>query len=150
MKPLFILIGIFLATILVQKIVNQRVDYRLAGQIAFSSMLLFTALGHFIFTDGMTAMLPPIIPYRREVVLITGCMEIVFALSLFYPKYRMIIGYLLLVFLVLVTPANIYAAINHIDFQSGSKYGPGLNYLWFRIPLQVLFIIWVFLITLKK
>lgn len=40
-------------------------------------------------------------------------------------------------------PANIIAAKQKINLEKASYDGPGLAYLWFRIPLQVLFIGWV-------
>jgi hypothetical protein len=42
-----------------------------------------------------------------------------------------------------MTPGNIKAAVNHIDYQKGTNNGPGPTYLWFRIPLQLFFIGWV-------
>ncbi|WP_331145734.1 hypothetical protein [Hymenobacter sp.] len=45
-------------------------------------------------------------------------------------------------FFVLILPANIHAALHHINYQKGTTDGPGPRYLWFRIPLQLLFIAW--------
>jgi uncharacterized membrane protein len=55
----------------------------------------------------------------------------------------------LIVFFVLLLPANINAAIKHIDYQKGTFEGQGLNYLWFRIPLQILFIVWTYMSAIK-
>jgi len=44
---------------------------------------------------------------------------------------------------ILILPANVYAAINKIDYEKGNYSGNGLKYLWFRIPLQIFFIEWV-------
>jgi hypothetical protein len=41
-------------------------------------------------------------------------------------------------------PANIKAAINNINYQTGALNGNGPSYLWFRIPLQLFFIFWVY------
>jgi hypothetical protein len=30
------------------------------------------------------------------------------------------------------------------DYQKGTRDGSGTNYLWFRIPLQIVFILWVY------
>ena len=46
---------------------------------------------------------------------------------------------------VLALPANIYAAIKRVDYQKATFNGSGANYLWFRIPLQILFIVWMYL-----
>jgi uncharacterized membrane protein len=50
---------------------------------------------------------------------------------------------------VLILPANIQAAIKRIDYQKGTTDGPGVNYLWFRVPLQILFITWVYLFAIR-
>jgi hypothetical protein len=39
--------------------------------------------------------------------------------------------------------ANINAAIHKVDYEKATYEGPGISYLWFRIPLQLLFIAWV-------
>jgi len=49
----------------------------------------------------------------------------------------------------LILPANSYAAVKKIDLEKANYNGSGLNYLWFRIPLQVLFIGWVYWFALK-
>jgi uncharacterized membrane protein len=49
----------------------------------------------------------------------------------------------LIFFFVILLPANIYAAMKGVDYQKGSYGGNGLTYLWFRVPLQLLFIAWV-------
>lgn len=38
---------------------------------------------------------------------------------------------------MLILPANIYAAMNNVDHEKASVAGKGMNYLWFRIPLQI-------------
>jgi len=52
-------------------------------------------------------------------------------------------GWWLIVFFVLMLPANINAAVKKIDYEKGTYTGSGPLYLWFRVPLQVLFIAWV-------
>jgi hypothetical protein len=51
------------------------------------------------------------------------------------------IGMALIIFFVVMLPANINAAVKHIDYQKGTTDGSGVNYLWFRVPLQVFFIL---------
>ncbi|WP_318311035.1 DoxX family protein [Flagellimonas crocea] len=149
MKPLFVLIGAFVLCSFVLKIFTKTIDYRLSARIAMSSMLLFTAIGHFAFLEGMSAMVPSFIPFKKEVVLVTGIMEILFAIALWFPQYRKTTGWLLILFLILILPANINAAINEINYQTGQLNGPGINYLWFRIPLQAFFAIWVYIASIR-
>lgn len=150
MKPLLILISTFCVTLLLLKAIKGAWDYYLAGRIAMCAMLLFTAMGHFAFTKGMAAMVPDLIPLKTEVVYATGILEILLAVGLLIPKYQMAVGWILVLFFVLVLPANIKAAIQHIDYQTGELNGKGPPYLWFRIPLQVVFILWVYFFAIKK
>lgn len=114
-----------------------------------SLMLVFTAVAHFTFTKGMAMILPDFIPSKIETVNLTGIIEIVAAIGLFIPNFRVITAWLLIAFFMLILPANIYAAIKHIDFQKGTFDGSHLRYLWFRIPLQILFIVWAYLSAIK-
>jgi uncharacterized membrane protein len=77
-------------------------------------------------------------------VYITGIMEIAGAAGLLLPMLARGTSIALIVFFVVMLPANIYAAANHIDYQKGTTDGSGINYLWFRVPLQLLFILWVY------
>ncbi|MAU14698.1 MAG: hypothetical protein CMH46_04070 [Muricauda sp.] len=144
MKPLFVLIFTFVISLLILKYTAQRLDYQLAGRIGMASMLVFTAIGHFLFMEGMSAMIPSFIPFKKELVVFTGIIEMVFAIALLYSKHQTLVAWLLIAFFVLVLPANIKAAIHHIDYQTGHQDGPGVSYLWFRVPLQLFFIVWVF------
>jgi uncharacterized membrane protein len=58
-------------------------------------------------------------------------------------------GWALILFFILVLPGNIKAAIHHIDYQKGTFDGYGPNYLWFRVPLQILFIGWTYISAIK-
>ncbi len=149
MKPLYILIGVFIIALLVLKIVNKQFDFSLAGRIAMACMLGFTAIGHFAFVDGMAAMIPNIFPFKKEIVFATGLLEIAFAIGLLFPKYQVLTGWALIAFFILILPANIKASMENLNYQTGEANGPGLSYLWFRVPLQVLFIVWVYLSAIR-
>ncbi|GAA4884107.1 membrane protein [Flaviramulus aquimarinus] len=112
-------------------------------------MLVFTAIGHFVFTKGMSMMIPEFIPFKEKFVYITGVFEILLAIGLLIPNLKVISGWTLIIFLLLMLPANIYASINNLNYQKGTFDGNGLAYLWFRIPLQILFIIWTYISTIR-
>lgn len=149
MKPLIVLLSVFAVSLLTTKFVRGNFELALSGRIAMSAMLVFTAVAHFSFTKGMAMMLPDFIPFKTETVYLTGIIEIAAAIGLFIPNFRIVTAWLLIAFLILILPANIYAAIKHIDYQKGTFDGNGLTYLWFRVPLQILFIIWVYLSSIK-
>lgn len=144
MKPLFVLLCAFGASYVLYSLFGVEGTLMRSGRTAMSIMLLFTALGHFKFPKGMAEMLPPVMPARAALVYITGFIEIIAAIGLMIPAVQKETAMLLILFFILILPANIYAAINNIDYQKGTKDGPGKSYLWFRVPLQVLFIVWVY------
>lgn len=149
MKPLIVLLAAFGLSVITVKIINGIYEFALAGRIALSAMLVFSAVGHFAFTKGMSLMVPAFIPFKTGIVYLTGFIEIVFAIGVLIPAYRIFAAWSLIVFLVLVLPANIYAAIKRVDYQKATFNGSGTNYLWFRIPLQILFIGWTYVSCIK-
>lgn len=143
MKPLLVLLGAFLLLVLASLIFSGEADFVLAGNAAMSIMLLFTAIAHFAYAKGMAMMIPGFIPYKKSVVFLTGLAEIAAAIGLLVPHLRSITSFLLILFFVMVLPANIHAARKNVDYQKATREGNGPAYLWFRVPLQVLFILWV-------
>jgi uncharacterized membrane protein len=143
MKPLIVLILAFVLSLLTIYLFNHHLDYIWAGNIGMSAMLLFTAIGHFAFMDGMTKMLPAILPFKKEIIGFTGLIEVAGAIGLLLPASRYETAMALIIFFILILPANILAAIKKVDYQKGTNDGPGMKYLWFRVPLQLFFIAWV-------
>jgi len=149
MKPLIILLLTFIICLFVIKFTRKEYDFALSARVAMSMMLVFTAIGHFVFTKGMSMMIPQFIPFKESFVYLTGIFEVLLAISLLIPKLKVISGWTLIIFLLLMLPANIYASINNVNYQKGTFDGNGLAYLWFRIPLQILFIIWTYICTIR-
>ena len=149
MKPLLVLLLSFTISIFAIKIIKKEYDFALSARIAMSIMLVFTAIGHFVFTKGMSMMIPSFIPYKESFVRLTGVFEILLAIGLLIPRLKVISGWALVIFLVFMLPANIYAAIHNINYQKGTFDGNGLAYLWFRIPLQILFIAWTYICSIR-
>jgi len=115
MKPLFVLIFVFGISVFAIKLTTHKYDLPLSARIAMSVMLLFTAMGHFIFTKGMAMMIPDFIPFKTEMVYMTGIIEIVAAIGLLIPGLRVLTAWLLILFFVLLLPSNIKASIKHIE-----------------------------------
>lgn len=118
-----------------------KVDKNLRGRIALAVLFVFTGTAHFYRTPEMMNMLPDFVRYKEEIIYITGVFEILGAIGLLIPRLKRIAGICLILMFILFLPANIYAAINHVDF-GGHKYGP--IYLLIRVPLQLFFIWWTF------
>ncbi|MEO3406062.1 hypothetical protein AAFN85_19275 [Mucilaginibacter sp. CAU 1740] len=143
MKVLLVLIISFILTATLSRFFMGDWNLTLSGNVAMMLMLWFASLGHFMFTKGMVMMMPSFIPFKGALVYLTGIMEIVLGPLLIVNATRHTAGIILLLMLVVMLPANINAAIKHVDFEKATYNGSGTGYLWFRIPLQVLFIAWV-------
>jgi len=149
MKLLVFLLIVFAIALLAIKIIFHKYEIALSARIAMSAMLVVTAIGHFAYTRGMKLMIPSFIPFKTEIVYLTGIIEIMAAIGLLIPQFRVLSAWLLILFFVLLLPANIKAAIEHVNFEKGTYDGKGLNYLWTRIPLQIIFIIWTYLSSIR-
>ncbi|KAF2079190.1 DoxX family protein [Flavobacterium sharifuzzamanii] len=147
METLIILFGVFIATLLIIWLTAKRLELAFAGRVAISVMLVFTAIGHFVFAKGM-AMMISFLPFANAIVFITGIIELIAAIGLLLPKTKILTGKLLILFFILLLPANIYAASHNINLQNADYTGKGLSYLWIRIPMQLLFIAWVYFSSL--
>jgi uncharacterized membrane protein len=150
MKPLYVLLVVFLIAMGTTLLIQGRPNLILAGNIAMSAMLIFTATGHFAFIEGMAMMVPDFIPFKRTLVVITGVIEIISSILLLISDLRYDTGCFLILFLIAILPANIYSAFKKVDYQKGSFDGPGLAYLWIRMPLQLFFIAWIWYFSVAR
>lgn len=144
MKPLFVLLSATLLSAFFIKLKTKSYQWVFPARIGLSVMLVFTALGHFLFADGMALMVPKIFPYKHELVYFTGFIELLVAIGIHLPRLQRVTAWLFILCLLLMLPANIKGSIEYINYQNATYTGYGLSYLWFRIPLQIFFVFWVY------
>ncbi|WP_417939986.1 hypothetical protein [Flavobacterium sp. RS13.1] len=149
METLLVLFGAFTLTLLIIWLTTKRLDLKFSARVAMAIMLVFTAISHFVFTKGMTMMIP-FLPLPTVIVILTGIIELIAAIGLLLPNTKVLTGKLLILFFILLFPANIYAAIHHINLQTADYTGKDISYLWVRIPMQLLFIAWVYFSTINQ
>lgn len=147
MVVLTILLSVFIVIWGLLAIAQRPNQIRTAGCIAFAVLFIFTGISHFALADGMVQMLPEWVLGRYPIIYISGIVEIILGLGFLWPSVRRISGLLTLVFLIAVLPSNVYAALNFVDF-SGNINGPG--YLFFRIPLQLFLLWWVWFMAVRR
>ena len=116
-------------------------DVAASGRIGIAAVFAFTALGHFVKRDEMATMLPASMPARPTIVVLSGVLEALLAVLVLLPAYSKLAGIALCVFLVVVTPVNVYAAIKKVDF-GGHAAGP--RYLLLRLPVQFVLLGWTY------
>jgi uncharacterized membrane protein len=115
------------------------IDVRKAGRVGLAAVFVFTGIGHFARARGMAEMLPPWVPARVAIIWASGLLELTLAIGLLLPARTRTAGIAVIVFLILVFPANVSAAARRVDFGG---HGAGPSYLFVRAPLQLLLIAW--------
>ena len=106
---------------------------------AMSTMFLFTAISHFApMKKDLIAMVPPFLPRPDLLVFATGLAEVGGAVGLLIPQTRLFAAYGLILLLLALLPANISAARRGVLLR-----GRRATSLWLRVPMQVLFVVWV-------
>ena len=114
------------------------------ARVGLSLFFMFTSIGHFIRTEAMAEMLPATIPYRVELIYITGALELLGAIGVWIPRLTKLTGLLLILMLLGLLPANIYSAFNRVEFGG---HGAGPLYLLVRVPFQLFTIWWTYFAT---
>ena len=138
MAPLITL----LATYAISRLaLRHRHDRSLPGRLALSVMLVVTGVTHFTATEALVAMVPPVLPAPAALVYATGVAELGLAMLLLV-RPTPALGWILAAFFLALLPANIYSAVEEVGLG-----GHGPAYLWFRIPLQLLFLLWAVYFT---
>ena len=99
----------------------------------FAIFFFCAAIMHFVKVDSFVAIVPPMLPFPKWIVCVTGIMELVFAVGLILPKYRKLSGFWLAPYLLAMLPANIYMAMYNIPL--GDRVMSPVV-LWVRVALQ--------------
>lgn len=118
-------------------------DWQTCVRYALALMFVFTGISHFTRTkNDMVKMVPPLFPRPLWLVYLTGGLEILGAIGLVVlPDLKWLVGICLILLLVALFPANIYAATNKVIFR-----GKPATALWVRTPMQVLYIFLIWLV----
>jgi len=147
MAPLIFLLATFVALYLLNRFaLGQRLSLSFIGRVSMAVMLIVTGVSHFTNTQQMVDMMPDFMPAKREMIYFTGVCELLAVIGLLWSRTARLASILLIIFFVLVLPANIAGSLKSVQF-GGMEYGT--LYLLFRIPLQIFFIWWVWYFGVK-
>lgn len=103
---------------------------RLAG-IAFVFLWFFIGgIAHFVLTEVEMRIVPPVIPWPREAVLLSGAFELLGAAGLLWARTRRAAGIGLFALTIAVTPAHFYM------LQRPELFDVPYWALVLRIPIQ--------------
>jgi uncharacterized membrane protein len=114
-------------------------------KISLYIMILFYAgagINHFVHPDFYLKIMPPWLPWHKELVFISGICEVLFALLLVFPVTRRFGAYCIIALLIAVFPANIQMLLDHYHDND-----PMLWIAIIRLPIQLVLIWWAYSFT---
>ncbi|MEO8573234.1 MAG: DoxX family membrane protein [Pyrinomonadaceae bacterium] len=148
MAPLIFLFGTFVVLYVINRFaLGRRLSLSFIGRASMAVMLVVTGIAHFTYTQQMIDIMPDFIPAKREMIYFTGVCELLAVVGLIWNKTARLASIMLIIFFVLILPANIAGSLKEVQF-AGMEYGA--MYLLFRIPLQVFFIWWVWYFGVRR
>ena len=116
--------------------------WRKLSLFGLAVFFIYFGIDHFVNVEFYLSIMPPAFPMHLEAVYISGLFEILGGVCVLIPSFRRTAGLGLIALLVFVYPANIYMAITPEAFPEIS-----IELLYFRLPLQFLFIYWAYSVT---
>ena len=112
------------------------------ARLALAIMFLFTAVSHFApMRKDLIAMVPPSLPRPDILVFVTGMAELAGAVGLMVSSLRLWAALGLILLMAVMLPANVSAARRGVRLR-GRPPTP----LWIRVPMQMLFVVWAWMV----
>ena len=113
-----------------------RYDIKSVSIIIMSLFYISVGINHFTKPNWFIQIVPPYLPYKLELVYISGFLEIILGVMLLIPGARFYAGWGLIILLIAVYPANIYLAQTN-----GAAMNTTPLIAWARLPFQFVFIV---------
>ena len=109
--------------------------FKLITIYLMSLLYISSGVQHFANTGWFIKIMPPYLSYHKELVYISGMIEIILGTMLLFEKTRLLAGWGLILLLIAVFPANFHAAQTN-----GAAMGTSAAIAWGRLPFQAVFI----------
>lgn len=110
-------------------------DIKYLSLMVMGIFYISIGISHFTSPIWYVQIVPPYLPYKLELVYISGLFEILFGGMLFFKKTRFLAGWGLILLLIAVYPANIYLAQTN-----GAAMNTTPLIAWGRLPVQFIFV----------
>lgn len=105
------------------------------GLVLVFLWFLFGGVAHFALTEAEMRIVPPVIPWPRAAVLISGVFELLGAVGILIPATRRAAGVGLFLLTIAVTPGNVYM-LQHAELFNVPRWA-----LIVRLPFQVVLLV---------
>ncbi len=103
--------------------------------IIISLFFIIGGIAHFVLIEKFISIMPSYLAYPRALVIISGVFELLGGMAILFPQTRKVAGYGLIALIIAVFPANINMALHPQQDPTIP-----LILLWLRLPLQFIFI----------
>lgn len=114
------------------------------SRIILAALFAFAGTMHFIIPDQYVRVMPPWLPLHRELVYLSGVLEIAGGLGLLIPRMRRAAGIGLILLLIAVWPANLQMLLNA---RAGGASTWAQLALLLRLPLQLVLMAWAWRVS---
>ena len=144
--PAAVILGPILLVALVG-LIRKSAPFRWANVFKLYLTLLFGFIGlygHIVHPQSVVELIPPFFPMRILCSYASGVLDLAFAVLL-WTRWARPTAWVIIVYLVLVLPFNIYGWTIPANVPS---YVNSPNYLWIRVPMQAVFIAFAYFGTL--
>lgn len=111
-----------------------------ASRRLLAGIFVFAGVMHFIIPASYVGIMPPSLPRPRELVYLSGALEVAGGIGLLIPRTRRAAGMGLILLLIAVWPANLQMVLNA---RAAGEPPWHQTLLWLRLPLQLALIWWV-------
>lgn len=102
-------------------------------------LYIIAGINHFINPEFYIGVMPFYIPFHKELVFLSGILEIIFGLLLIFEKTRPLACWCIILMLIAFLPVHIQMVIDNTD---------PTNFIfwisWLRLPLQWILIRWAY------
>ena len=117
---------------------------RLIFKCLLALLMVTAGIGHFLNPDFFLKIMPPYLPFHRELVYLSGLFEIALGITLLIPTLSQLAAWGIIALLIVVFPANIYL-YQHQEIVPAS---PLVHLI--RLLLQAVLIFWAYCYTKKR
>jgi uncharacterized membrane protein len=119
---------------------------RTISRFALALFFIIAGTVHLVAPAPYLAIMPPYVPWPAAMVALSGVAEILGGIGVCFRATRVAAGWCLIALLVAVFPANIHAISTGMIIDG---HALPVWMLWARLPVQLLFIAWVYRACLR-
>lgn len=106
-----------------------------------SFIYILGGINHFIKPEFYKQLMPPFLPYHYELIFISGVIELLLGVGLYFSKTRKLSAIGIIALLIAIYPANIYMWKYNIQID-GNPTPAIFHYI--RLPFQFILMYWAY------